>query len=54
LVIAKEPNVTKLKIRRITKFMDTIIAIKEGKSKVKNEQDFENLYFEMEWVVKNI
>ena len=54
LVIAKEPKITKLKIRRITKFMDTIIAIKEGKSKVKNEQDFENLYFEMEWVVNNI
>ena len=54
LVIAKEPNITKLKIKRITKFMDTIIAIKEGKSKVKNEQDFENLYFEMEWVVNNI
>jgi len=54
LVIAKEPKTTKLKIRRITKFMDTIIAIKEGKSKVKNEQDFENLYFEMEWVVNNI
>jgi len=54
LVIAKEPNITKFKIRRITKFMDTIIAIKEGKSKVKNEQDFENLYFEMEWVVNNI
>ncbi len=54
LVIAKEPNITKHKIRRITKFMDSIIAIKEGKSKVKNEQDFENLYFEMEWVVNNI
>ncbi len=54
LVIAKEPQITKLKIRRITKFMDSIIAIKEGKSKVKNEQDFENIYFEMEWVVNNI
>ena len=54
LVIAKDPKITKLKIRRITKFMNTIIAIKEGKSKVKNEQEFENLYFEMEWVVNNI
>jgi len=54
LVIAKEPKITKPKLRRITKFMDTIIAIKEGKSKVKNEEDFENLYFEMEWVVNNI
>ena len=53
-VIAKEPKITKSKVRRISKFMDTMIAIKEGKSKVKNEQDFENLYFEMEWMVKNI
>ncbi|MFX0009268.1 MAG: hypothetical protein ACFE9R_03045 [Candidatus Hermodarchaeota archaeon] len=54
LVIAKEPKITKTKVRRISKFMDTMLAIKEGKSKVKNEQDFENLYFEMEWMVKNI
>jgi len=54
LVISKEPKTTKIKIRRISKFMDTIIAIKEGKSKVKNEQEFENLYFEMEWVVNNM
>ena len=54
LVIAKESHTTKQKIKRIAKFMDTIIAIKEGKSKIKNEQDFENLYFEMEWVVNNI
>ena len=54
MVIAKDPKITKLKIRRISKFMDRIIAIKEGKSKVKNEQDFENLFFEMEWVVNNI
>lgn len=54
LVISKEPKTTKLKIRRIAKFMDTMIAIKEGKSKVKNEQEFENLYFEMEWVVNNM
>jgi len=54
LVISKEPKTSKIKIKRISKFMDTIIAIKEGKSKVKNEQEFENLYFEMEWVVNNI
>ncbi|MFX0074766.1 MAG: hypothetical protein ACFE96_04955 [Candidatus Hermodarchaeota archaeon] len=54
LVIAKEPHITKLKIKRISKFMDTILAIKEGKSKVKSEQEFENLYFEMEWMVNNI
>lgn len=54
MAIAKEQNLTKLKIRRITRFMDRIIAIKEGKNKVKNEEDFENLFFEMEWVVNNI
>ena len=54
LVISKEPKTTKIKIKRISKLMDTIIAIKEGKSKVKNEQEFENLYFEMEWVVNNV
>jgi hypothetical protein len=54
MVIAKDPTITKLKIRRITKFMDRIIAVKEGKSKVKNEQDFETLFFEMEWVVNNL
>ncbi|MFX1498658.1 MAG: hypothetical protein ACFFBH_14130 [Promethearchaeota archaeon] len=54
LAIAKEPNISKVKIKRISKFMDRMLSIKEGKSKVKNEQDFENLFFEMEWVVKNI
>ncbi|TFG14915.1 MAG: hypothetical protein EU531_08760 [Promethearchaeota archaeon] len=54
IIIAKEPNITKLKIKRISRFMDRITAIKEGKSKVKNEQDFEDLFFEMEWVVNNL
>jgi hypothetical protein len=54
MITAKEPNVTKLKLRRISRFMDRIIAIKEGKSKVRNEQDFEDLFFEMEWVVNNL
>ncbi|MFW9939209.1 MAG: hypothetical protein ACFFD5_16320, partial [Candidatus Thorarchaeota archaeon] len=54
MVIDKEPNITKLKIRRISRFMDRILAIKLGKSKIKNEQDFENLFFEMEWVANNL
>jgi len=54
MVIAKEPNINKNKIKRITRFVDRILAIKEGKTKVKNEEDFENLFFEMEWVAKNI
>ncbi|MFW9819632.1 MAG: hypothetical protein ACFFE5_08490, partial [Candidatus Thorarchaeota archaeon] len=44
LVIAKDPSATKLKTRRISKFMDKILAIKEGKDKIKTEQDFEELF----------
>jgi hypothetical protein len=53
-IIAKDPSITKLKIKRVTRFMDTIISIKEGRYKVKNEEDFENLFFEMGWAVNNI
>ena len=54
MVIAKDPSATKLKIRRLGKFMDRILAIKEGKYKVKTEQDFEEIFFEMGWAVNNI
>ena len=54
LVIAKDPSITKLKTRRLTKFMDKILSIKEGKYKVKTDQDFEELFFEMGWAVNNI
>ena len=54
LVIGKDPSTTKLKIRRLSKFMDKILLIKEGKYKVKTEQDFEATFFEMGWAVKNI
>ncbi|MFX1453253.1 MAG: hypothetical protein ACFFCM_20635 [Promethearchaeota archaeon] len=54
LVIAKDPSITKLKTRRLTKFIDKILSIKEGKYKVKTEQDFEELFFEMGWAVNNI
>ena len=40
-VMAKDPSTTKLKIRRLTKFMDIIISIKDGKYKVGDEEDFE-------------
>ncbi len=53
-VIAKDPSTTKLKIRRLSKFMDKILLIKEGKYKVKTEQDFEETFFEMGWAVNNI
>ncbi len=54
LVTAKDPSTNKLKTRRLSKFMDSILAIKEGKDKVKTEQDFEELFFEMDWAVNNI
>jgi hypothetical protein len=53
LVKEKEPRIMRHKIRRITRFMDTILAIKSGK-KVKDEKTFEELFFEMEWIVQNI
>jgi len=34
--------------------MNKIIPIKSGKRKVRNEQDFEDLFFEMEWTANNI
>ena len=54
MIVSKEPTITKLKIKRISRFMERILLIKDGKGKVKNEQDFENLFSEMEWVVNNI
>jgi hypothetical protein len=54
LIKAKDPSTTKLKVRRFSKFMDTILAVKEGKYKVKTEQDFEEIFFEMGWAVNNI
>jgi len=54
MVVAKELGISKTRVRRIDKFMDKILLIKEGKEKIRNEQDFENLFFEMEWVVNNI
>ncbi|TFG17654.1 MAG: hypothetical protein EU533_08195 [Promethearchaeota archaeon] len=57
LVIGKEGKVSRMKERRIVKFMDRIIAIKEGKGKarkVRDPKDFEELFFEMEWMMLNI
>jgi len=53
MVKDKEPGITRHKIRRITRFMDTILGIKRGK-KVRDEKTFEELFFEMEWIVQNI
>jgi len=54
MIDEKDPNISRFKVRRINKFMNKIISIKSGKRKVKNEQDFEELFFEMEWVVNNL
>ena len=54
MITAKDPRITKHKVRRINKFMKTIISIKAGKRKIRNEQDFEDLFFEMEWVANNL
>ena len=54
MVIAKDPSSTKLKIRRLSRFMERILSIKEGKYKVRTEEDFEELFFEMGWAVNNI
>ncbi|MFX1315082.1 MAG: DUF4350 domain-containing protein [Promethearchaeota archaeon] len=54
MVIAKEPGINRNKVKRISKFIDRILLIKEGKEKIKNQQEFENLFFEMEWAVNNI
>ena len=58
-VTAKEAGgrVSKLKIKRITRFMDRMLAIKAGKgkgSKVKTPEEFEDLFHEMSWIMKNI
>ncbi|MFX1394957.1 MAG: DUF4350 domain-containing protein [Promethearchaeota archaeon] len=54
LVIAKDPKTTKFKIRRITRLMDRILIIKRKNRKVRSEREFEQLFFEMEWVVNNV
>ena len=54
LVVAKDPTTSKLKIRRLTRFMDKILSIKEGRYKVRTEQDFEELFFEMDWAANNL
>lgn len=53
-VIAKDPSTTKLKIKRLTKFMNTIISIKDGKHKVRDEEDFEEIFYEMGWTISNL
>ena len=53
-VIAKDPSIAKSKIKRLSKFMDTILSIKDGKYKVRDAEDFEELFFEMSDINKMI
>jgi hypothetical protein len=53
MIKAKEPGISRYKIKRISRFMDTVLDIKGGK-KINDERIFEELFFEMEWVVNNI
>ncbi len=56
LVIAKESGgkVNRQKIRRLTRLLDRMIIIKTGKSKVKSPKEFDDLFLEMSWAMKNI
>ena len=54
LVVAKDPTTSKSKIKRLAKFMEKILSIKEGKYKIRTEQIFEELFFEMGWAVNNL
>jgi len=50
----KEGRINRAKERRLIKFMDKMLAIKNGKTKIKNHVDFENFFYEMEWAANNI
>jgi hypothetical protein len=53
-VVAKDPSTKKLKIKRLSRFMDKIISLKEGKYKVRTEEDFEEIFYEMDWTNNNL
>jgi len=54
MVMEKEPFITRSKINRISRFLEKMLTIKSGGKRVKNEKEFEDLFFEMEWVFNNI
>ena len=47
-------NISKSNFRRINDFFDIIIDVKNNKKKIKDPEDFQNLFFEMEWVTNQI
>jgi len=54
LVQAKDPNVSKNKLRRIAKFILFVSQLKSGKKNVKDKDSFEKIYFELTWVNSNL
>ncbi len=54
LITEKDPKISKSKLKRISKFMDDILLIKENKRKIKNEKEFEDMFSEMNWIATNI
>jgi hypothetical protein len=47
-------NISKINLRRYNRFFDEIILIKNNKKKIKSPEDFQKLFFEMEWALNNI
>ncbi|MHA1763699.1 MAG: hypothetical protein ACTSYC_08070, partial [Promethearchaeota archaeon] len=54
MIMEKEPFITKSKINRISRFLEKMLTIKSGGKRIKNEKEFEDLFFEMNWVFNNI
>ena len=54
LVRAREGRLNKQKEKKLRSFMDKIISIKKGKMKVKKHEEFEKLFYKMEWAASVI
>lgn len=52
--IEKDPNTSRYRISRLAKFMDDILDIKRGRKRIKNEKEFEEYLYEMEWAISFI
>jgi hypothetical protein len=49
LARVKEGRLSKQKEKKLTSFMDKILSIKKGKTKIKSHEEFEKLFYKMEW-----
>ncbi|TFG00497.1 MAG: hypothetical protein EU541_02020 [Promethearchaeota archaeon] len=52
-VRAKEPDISRIKLKRIATFIDFILDLKSGGKDIKDNVTFEKYYYEMEWVLNN-